>query len=285
LKFLIAAVVVTVSSLALISAVILAEMVTTPLKYPLCCETPARFGANYESISFVTRDGLNLSGWYIAPKNGAVIILLHSYYGDRRQTLPVAEMLFKHGYGVLMYDQRASGESEGSYRSLGWRDIPDLGEAASWLSARQTDIKIGAFGCSIGAEIALAGALNVPSVQAIALDALSPLQWYENLPPFSLRDPFSLPVTTLYYSLLALRTQALPAISTIEALQEFGSRPILFISTGQAAELERTRTYFEAAPGPKEYLNIPEANHCTGPVTRPGEYEDYLLRFFDRYLQ
>jgi uncharacterized protein len=277
--------VLTVIVLILLSAVVMSFAVTTPLKFSICCETPARFGAGYENVFITTADGRKLAGWYIPPQNGAVIILLHSYYADRRQTLPIAEMLYGNGFGMLMYDQRASGESEGDSRSLGWRDIPDLGAAASWLAARQQNITIGAFGCSVGGAIALAGAGGQPSIRAVAVDAPSPLEVYENLPEFNFRDPFRLPIMALYYPLVMLRSQAAPPTSTINAVKSYGARPILFISSGQGEEYTRVGAYFNSALGPKWHWNIPEGSHCSGPVTRPLEYQNELVNFFNSTLR
>ena len=285
LKIIVITSLLTLASLVCLPAAWLANAVSRPLKSVVCCQTPARFGANYENISFNSLDGLKLSGWYIPPRGKTVIILIHSYYADRRQTLPVAEMLFKHGYGLLMYDQRANGESEGQVRSLGWRDIPDLRAAANWLTGRQKDLRIGAYGCSIGAAIALAGSVGLSSIQAVALDAPSPLHWSENLPQFSLSDPLSLPVIALYYPLVMLRSGALPPTSTIQAIQDYGTRPILFISTGQGSESSRIKAYFELANGPKQYWNIPDIGHCEGPVSHPQEYQQQLLDFFNFALR
>jgi uncharacterized protein len=284
LKFLAIAIVVTVPGIILLTAFLMATSVTAPLKSQVCCETPARFSADFESVHFSTADRLTLSGWYIPPRNGAVIILVHSYYGDRRQTLPVAEMLYKYGYGLLMYDQRASGESDGDSRSLGWRDIPDLKEAAAWLAAHPETKKIGAYGCSMGGAISLAGAVGVPAISAVAVDAPSPLQWYENMPTFSLHNPFNLPIMVLYYPLVMLRAHALPSTSTIEAVQNYGSRPVLFISTGQGGEFARVNTYFDAAIGPKTHWNIPDSSHCAALSTNPQEYEQHLVEFFNTTL-
>jgi uncharacterized protein len=284
LKFLAAASLVTVFSLVFISAFLLATAVTIPLKSQVCCETPTRFGAEYQAMHFSTSDGLTLIGWYIPPRNGAVVILIHSYYGDRRQTLPIAEMLYKHGYGLLMYDQRASGESDGDSRSLGWRDLPDVKEAAAWLAGHPEAKEIGAYGCSMGGAISLAGAVGVPSIQAIAADAPSPLEWHKYLPPFSLQDPFSRPIMALYYPMVMLRARALPPTSTVEAIQNYGNRPLLLISTGQGAEFSRISTYFDAALGTKNHWNIPNSSHCAAPSTHPQEYEQRLVKFFDATL-
>jgi fermentation-respiration switch protein FrsA (DUF1100 family) len=273
-----------VISLIFLTAIQLAWTITTPFSSRVCCETPSRFGADYIPIQFSTTDGLILAGWYIPPRNGAVVILVHSYNSDRRQTLPVAEMLYQQGYGLLMYDQRASGESAGAVRSLGAMDIPDLGQAARWLLDRNSNLRIGAYGCSMGGAISLAGAVNVPSILAVAADAASPLSWSENMPAFSLRDPISLPTIALYYRLVQLRTQAQPPTSTVDAVRNFGSRPVLFISSGNGAEFNRINFYFEAAIGPKSHWNIPEASHCGGPFTRPADYKQHLVDFFNSTL-
>jgi fermentation-respiration switch protein FrsA (DUF1100 family) len=285
LKFLAITIIVTVLGLIVVSAALMASAVTLPLKSRVCCETPAHFGADFETMRFTTADGLTLSGWYIPPKNGAVIILIHSYYSDRRQTLPVAEMLYKHGYGLLTYDQRASGESDGSTRSLGTLDVPDVYEAIRWLITRQKNLKIGAYGCSMGAAIAIGGAVNAPEIRALAVDAPSQLLWNENLPQFSPRDPFSRPIIALYYQFILLRVQALPVTSTDEAVKNYGGRPILFISTGQSGELSAMNAYFKAALGPKEYWNIPDAKHCDGPNSHPEEYQQHLVNFFNSALR
>jgi fermentation-respiration switch protein FrsA (DUF1100 family) len=284
LKLLITISVITVLGIIFLPALMMATVVTVPMKSQVCCETPARFGADFQSMQFSTADGLTLTGWYISPRNGAVVILVHSYYGDRRQTLPVAEMLYKHGYGLLMYDQRASGESEGDVRSLGWRDIPDLKEAVAWLATHPEAKQIGAYGCSMGGAISLAGSVDVPAIYAVAADAPSPLELPEALPAFSLQDPFSMPVTALYYPLVMIRARAMPPTGTIEAIQNYGSRPIFFISTGESGEFARVSNYFDAAAGPKTHWNVLDSSHCATPLTHPKEYEQHLVEFFDSTL-
>ncbi len=258
---------------------------TIPLKRSICCETPSNFGAWYENMSFKTANGLTLSGWYIPSKNGAAVILIHAYYGDRRQSLPVAEMLSKHGFGVLMYDQRASGESEGWTRSFGWLDVADVSQAAEWVNARPDVIpgKIGGYGCSMGAAIALAGSVKTPSIAALALDAPSPLHWRENLPGFSLQNPLSLPVSLGVFGLVALRSGSLPPTTTVDAIRAYTPRPILFISTGQSDERQRISSYYALADEPKQHWNIPSATHCGG-TAYFAAYEQHLVNFFTTTL-
>ena len=120
---------------------------------PDCCTTtPADLGFEYEEVTLTTDDGLRLAGWYIPSHNRAAVILLHGYGSSRRETLPRAAILARHGYGVLLYDERASGQSEGDFRSFGWADVADVPLALDFLRER-ADVdpdRIGILGFSIG---------------------------------------------------------------------------------------------------------------------------------------
>lgn len=269
-------------SIIVLGAIALTAMVTIPLPANVCCQSPRDFGAQYESIHFAGVDGALLAGWYVPGRNGVVIILLHSYYADRRQTLPVAAMLARHGYGLLMYDQRASGESQGQVRSLGWLDIPDLDRAVVYLQARG-ELRIGAYGCSAGGGIALAAAADNPAIAAVAADAPNPLSFDEIYNPAG--DAvwaLDLPLYMLYYRLVVLRTGSGPPMSTTQAVIRIAPRPLLLISSGQGGERARTQALYTAAGQPKEEWNIPINGHCAGPLTDPAGYEQHLVDFFDQ---
>src|SRR5688572_3225542 len=147
----------------------LSDFQTRPAHSKVCCETPMDHGLSYENIEMKTGDGLILRGWYIPSRNDATVITLHGYGGNRLGTLTQAKILAKHGYGVLLYDQRASGESDGNVRSWGWLDVGDVSDAVTYLKTR-TEInpeKIGIYGCSTGAEIALASTALEPGLKAV----------------------------------------------------------------------------------------------------------------------
>ena len=61
----------------------------------------------------------------------------------RRHRLPGAQgpaaharMLVRHGYGVLLFDRRGEGESDGDPNAWGWGGDRDLQAAIAWLAAR-----------------------------------------------------------------------------------------------------------------------------------------------------
>ena len=59
-------------------------------------------------VRFETRDGPELEGHTVA--QGAAVISSPGRAGSQRP----AQMLARHGYGVLLFDRRGEGESEGT---------------------------------------------------------------------------------------------------------------------------------------------------------------------------
>ena len=77
-----------------------------------------------------TSDGLTLAGWYVPPRNGATVIA----FPGRRQPVPHARLLVRHGYGVLLLDPRGQGGSEGDL--VRWAGDRDLNAGARYLRSR-----------------------------------------------------------------------------------------------------------------------------------------------------
>src|SRR4051794_15271639 len=42
---------------------------------------------DFQSVTFLSSDGLKLRGWYIPPKNGAVVIFVHGHGANRSEFL------------------------------------------------------------------------------------------------------------------------------------------------------------------------------------------------------
>lgn len=70
----------------------------------------------YEDVTLRTSDGLDLQGWYVPSRNGAAVIAFPGRSGPQRQT----RMLARHGSGVLLFDRRDEGASDGDPNAFGW---------------------------------------------------------------------------------------------------------------------------------------------------------------------
>ena len=76
-------------------------------------------------------------------------------------------MLVEHGYGVLLFDRRGEGASEGDPNIFGWAGDRDLHAAAEYLQGRP-DVdpdRIGGIGFSVGGEMLLQAAARLGRVQ------------------------------------------------------------------------------------------------------------------------
>src|SRR5206468_6761371 len=121
------------------------------LAKPRAAINEAALGLPHERVRFAASDGVQLSGWYVPSRNGAAIVLVHGGGGDRQGTIRHARMLAKAGYGVLLYDARGRGESQGHENAAGWQWDRDVRGAVSFLTSRGID-NIGLLGLSTGAE-------------------------------------------------------------------------------------------------------------------------------------
>src|SRR5262249_36692748 len=67
------------------------------------------FAVPHENVTLRTPDGVRLAAWYVPPRNRAAVVLVHGGGGDRDGLKLHATMLARHGYGVLLYDERGRG--------------------------------------------------------------------------------------------------------------------------------------------------------------------------------
>jgi pimeloyl-ACP methyl ester carboxylesterase len=264
------------------------QTIEETLPTPSQVEIPADLPFEVEEISFLSSDGLRMSGWFVPPHNGATIILLHGYGANRLQMRWHAEKLVEAGYGVLMYDERASGESEGNYRSYGWEDERDITGAIDFLNARAEvdSTKIGIGGCSIGAQIALQGAAYHPEIGAVWADGASLIRAQDNVPS---NNPLLWLITAGNYMIdwqYVRRLKIEPPAPMIEIIDEIAPRPIMLVAGGLARPLVGSESRFayhfaKYAGDNAEVWVIKEAFHCDGPGKRPEEYAARMVGFFD----
>ena len=264
---------------------------TRPDHHPVCCETPLDYGAaTYETVSIHAPDNITLAGWYVPPPTapGPVIVLLHGGRGDRRGTAWYARELIAAGYGVLMYDQRAQGESTGDLSTLGWQDGDDLLAVIAHLEARaEVDAKrIGVVGLSRGGHIALNAAHLAPDrIAAIWADGVQ-AQRLDDFPPAeSAGEGFATFINGLILNMTELRLgrAAPPAYSQILAELD---RPIVLVAGGlDDFERRANQRYAQLGNPNVQVWLIDQAPHVGGAFVIPGEYRRRMLAFFQVTLK
>ena len=245
---------------------------------------PPRLGAPHENVTLTTADGLRLKGWYVPSRNGAAVIAFPGRSGPQRP----ARMLVRHGYGVLLFDRRGEGESDGDPNALGWAGDRDLDAAIAFLQDR-ADVdpgRIGGIGLSVGGEMLLDRAADSTALRAVVSDGAGIRSVREAALASSVGERlFGAPFWAVTTAGVALFANDLPPPSLKELVARIAPRAVLLIHAGhgQGGESLNPR-FFEAAGEPKSLWTIPEAGHTGGIEARPAEYERRMIAFFDQTL-
>ena len=241
-------------------------------------------GATPEDVSFTTSDGLRLEGWFIPSRNGATVIAFPGRSGPQKHT----RMLVKHGYGVLLFDRRGEGASEGDPNIFGWAGDRDLHAAAKYLQSRP-DVdpdRIGGIGFSVGGEMLIHAAAHSDAFKAIVSEGASGQSIRDDIENVGLVDGILsggaiTPATALF-------TSTLPPPSLKSEIAKIAPTAAFFIygEHGQGGtETKPNRAFYAAAGEPKQIWEVPNGQHIAGITTEPAEYERRVIGFFDRELR
>jgi hypothetical protein len=279
-------------ALTAVLAVLMAAFVSLPLAIGVAqARKPGQtipetaFSTAHQQVTLRTRDGLDLAGWYVPSKNRAAIVIVHGGGGDRRGSRRHAAMLARHGYGVLLYDARGRGESEGSPNAQGWTWQADVDAALDYLSTRR-DVdaaRIGGLGLSTGADALLETAARNPRLKAVVLDG-STARSLGDVRQLKLSDEIpGIPYWAVAYGTLAILDQSLPDEPLVDLARKIPPKPALFIASNELGEPVLARKYATAYGDPSALWRV-DADHTRGLAERPQAYERRVIAFFDDAL-
>jgi uncharacterized protein len=246
---------------------------------------PDHLRVAHEDVTFTTSDGLELEGWYVPSKNGAAVIAFPGRNGPQAKT----RMLARHGYGVLLFDRRGEGHSEGEPNAWGWGGEADIKAAIAYLKQRP-DVdpdRIGGIGLSVGGEMMIEAAAETDELAAVVSEGAGARSTTEDMD----QGDAALGKYTLGFAMSAARTVGV-AVSANQAppanLRDLASdveQPMLLIAAPEKGVGEKlNRGYAKAAGASATLWEIPEATHVGGQKARPAEYERRVVGFFDEAL-
>jgi uncharacterized protein len=246
---------------------------------------PDHLGVAHENVKFKTADGLELEGWYVPSKNGAAVIAFPGRNGPQAKT----RMLARHGYGVLLFDRRGEGKSDGEPNAWGWGGEADIKAAIAYLQ-RRPDVdpdRIGGIGLSVGGEMMIEAAAETDELAAVVSEGAGARSTTEDMD----QDDPGLGKWTLGLAMSAAKTVtvAVSANQTPPAnLKDLAAKvdePMLLIAAPLHGAGEKLNRGYAAAAGDSATLwEIPEADHMGGQESRPEEYERRVVGFFDENL-
>jgi dipeptidyl aminopeptidase/acylaminoacyl peptidase len=238
-----------------------------------------------ERISLKTADGLSLRGWFAPGSRRAAVVFVHGGGGNRLQLLPEARVLAAHGYGFLVYDSRACGDSDGDLVTWGDRERLDVRAAVDFLAVRPDvdQARIGALGFSIGASSIVVEAADDPRVRAVVLYAT-----WSSLEDEMRQNRAKYGFLSWAPVLFAMRRYGVDvdAIRPIDLVSRLAPRALLMIAgeNDRDTPIDVMQRVFRAASAPKELWVEPGAGHGGYLAAAPAEYESRLTTFLGHAL-
>ena len=259
-------------------------------------DTPADSGVPFESVQFQATDGLTLSGWWIAPTQKNVVVLLsHGLFRNRVEMLSRAVALAKAGYGALLYDSRNHGTSQKGVVSLGFYEAQDVLGGMAYIRTRSGSSaaappRIVLMGVSMGAVATLRAASESNGYAALILDSpfasiretIVDHAWlFFKLPRFTF-PPFFL----FWFQRFA--GFDVDEVNSHRAMTRVQPVPLLMISSQGDRRMrpEVARQLFEEFRSPVKKIEIfgQDAGHGASARLHPEQYAALIVGFLDKAL-
>ena len=281
----------------------LAELQLHPWRRPLRYATAAasivrvRYNVPLENVEITAADGVTLNAWYVRPHNanGRDVLMLHGVTDNREGVAGFASTLLDHGYGVLLPDSRAHGESGGTMATYGLREADDIHAWVDWLYLRRQSKCVYGFGESMGAALVLDSLTTEDRFCAVVAE--SPFSSFRTVgyerAAFYLRAPawigrtlLRLPVEAgLSYAKLRYGLD-FDRDSPIEAVGH-STTPILLIHGRDDINILPRHSELIASQYPShvQLWEVAGAAHCGASSVEPEMYWTKVLGWFDTHSQ
>lgn len=241
--------------------------------------------AGLRDVAFQDATGLQLQGWYLPPKNGALVVLVHGLSGNRTQLLPEARFLAEAGYGLVLFDLGAHGQSAGTVSTYGDREAAQV-VAALDFAALQPEVdarRIGALGFSLGGYSVLKAAAQDARFKAVVVEAAAVA------PAQALQDELGHWGPLGLWPALEVMRRAGVDVNAVRPAQHMAAlarRPVLLIAGTEDPWVPEASLddLLRQGQGPWEKWRVPGAGHGDYLQAAPEEYPRRVLAFFSHFL-
>ena len=245
-----------------------------------------------EELTLKTAEGISLYCWLIKASGRArgTVIYLHGVSECVIVGLPMAKQLHERGYNVFLYDSRRHGNSGGSYCTYGFYEKYDTTTVINYLMNRP-DVqvgKVGLFGASMGAAVAIQVASIDPRIAAVVAESgFATLRTvFDDYQKRMIKLPWH-----YLRNLVIRRSEHLAHFkaNTVSPLQAVKSIHVpIFIIHGTADDRIKcsySEQVYRNANEPKELLLLPGAKHNDMAQIGGEEYAERIVAFFEQHLR
>lgn len=243
-----------------------------------------------ERITIPSFDGLRLHGRVIPSIEPSEkwVLCCHGYRTSGKvDSGYISSHLITQGYNCLIIDQRAHGDSQGRYITMGWLERRDVLSWTDFLIKEKKPTDIIWFGDSMGAAtVLMASGENVPSiVHGIIADCgyTSISELFNYLLGTAFKVPSWVPILP-FFQLIVKRKLGfnLNEASAFNQLKQ-NHLPILFIhgSADSFVPVSMSEQNLRATQGAKELVIVKDAPHFSSVLFDPTLYFASIDRFLE----
>jgi len=247
--------------------------------------TPADVGLEAEDVRLTTSDGVDLAAWYVPPENGTAVVLAHGSGSTRSNVLDQAAVLVENGYGILAFDARGHGDSDGRAMGFGWWGDEDVGAAVDHLVDRPEVDHVAALGLSMGGEEVIGAMAGDPRIEAVVAEGATgrvaaDRGWLSV--HYGVRGAFQRQLEGVTTWLTDRFTPADPPRSLRSAVARAQPRPVLLLTAGDVPEESHAAAWISnGAPDSVTVVEQPDTGHTAGLRTDPERWEATVIGFLD----
>ena len=232
-------------------------------------QTPDTISLKYDEIYFKTKDGLNISGWYIPAENEkGVLLFCHGNAGNISHRVDSIKIFNSLNLSVLIFDYRGYGKSEGKPSEFGTY----LDAEAAWdylvNVKRKSPESIILFGRSLGGAVAAELAMTKKSA-ALIIESC-----FTSVPDLG----------KTFYPWLPIKLLSKFKYSTIDKIGSINCPKLIIHSPeDEIISFRHGEMLYEKAFQPKDFVKI-KGGHNEGFLLSGKTYSDGIKMFLEKHL-
>lgn len=252
--------------------------------------TPFETGVDWEDIRIPTaNEERPLVGWWFPrPETDRVLVGCAGYRGSKSDLIGIGSAMWRAGFNVLLFDYHGHGAGRGAPVTLAYRELHDFFAALDYAQRRVSHARIGVFGFSMGAAIAILGAAQRPEVRAVMAD--SPFATHADVVSHNVQRVIRIPgqpfAAISDYFLARSAGYRGRDVAPLRVIHRLASRPLLLIHGTDDEMIPISHAYrlYDAACDPKELWLAPGAHHCGAYFLDRPAYCHRVAAFFEQAL-
>ncbi len=235
-------------------------------------------------------------------KNVPIVVVMHGFasskHGTHRCYVTFAEELAKQGIATLRFDFRGAGDSEGTISTASFEDLINDANAALRHSDSLEGIdssRIGIFGSSLGATIAVLAAERHGKIKAMTL--WSPIAsgelWVHDFmtqnPQMSRNDPQEVLSSYKGIALSPLFKQQFARMSAAKTIEKLDYVPLLHMhgecdTTVSLLHQQVYKLHCEGRAAPTRFISYPDTDHQLSGTKIFNEAIQETITWFKQHL-